>query len=137
MGMGIQKDVQEEEKRKENLGVMAAQKSVAEIARLISLEDIRHRYMLAVREVGGKKSERDFRGRETETRKAVPKTNWKTLKISQSRPRPILESHSLLLPSSPYFPLLLVSLGRSTFTIPSCTLFPLSHGTFLSTSFIS
>lgn len=58
--------------------------------------------MLAVREVGGKKGERDFRGRATETRKPVPAAenkleDFKNFTISaSSNPRITL---SLLLPS--------------------------------------
>lgn len=72
------------------------------MARLISLEDIRRRYTMAAREggreggglleerMGVRARARRGRGR----RCLLPKTNWEALKISQSRPRPILESRS-------------------------------------------
>lgn len=59
------------------------------MARLISLEDIRRRYMLAVREVGGKKG---VRARATGMRKALPAAEnklggFKNFTISASDPR--------------------------------------------------
>jgi len=68
------------------------------MARLISLEDIRRRYMLRRERLMERRVfEREQRGRGR--RCLLPKTNWKALKISQSRPRPNLELHLLLLPS--------------------------------------
>jgi len=80
---------------------------VAEMARLISLEDIRRRYMLAAREVDGKKG---VRARATGTRKALPAVEnklggFKNFTISaSSEPRIALATAVLPHPSLHRFP---------------------------------